>query len=356
MKHLHKRTLFLIVLWGAGWASMGGATTPAVRQVKARELIDKYAEIQDKIKSYLCRCEVSSEMDALLTEAPYTALSGQSKSNKVFEFRYDGSRYSMRLRHWGNVRSATKSIPEDQCPYNSVLWNGKTYFEYTTAGAESGRVWIARGAADFVQEASENSQIEHQRNLRYGPGIGVLKGFLGENDRIDAVLRKSLTLSLHDKTVTINGSECPVLEGMGESYSYVICLDPRPGYNIVKVECRSRQSDSSFTVENVRCEKIKEVWVPMEATVNKVENLKNGDYIKTVEHIRVTEMILNPDHDALDSFVPDDIHNRAFVIVAGDKESEIRGPGRNPRGKYMWQDGQVVDGNDKPVLDFRKKP
>ena len=77
---------------------------PAIN-IKVSELLNKYTENQDKLKSFICKWEASTQMDALLTEPPYNALLGKSQEVKLTEFCCDGIRYSEKFQTWGNIRS-----------------------------------------------------------------------------------------------------------------------------------------------------------------------------------------------------------------------------------------------------------
>ena len=61
----------------------------------------------------------------------------------------------------------------------------------------------------------------------------------------------------------------------------------------------------------------------------------------------MTELIVNPDHDALGSFVLDDIPNGARVYLSTHR-----------RIHCIWQDGKVVDasGNEINMKNIRKEP
>ena len=50
--------------------------------------------------------------------------------------------------------------------------------------------------------------------------------------------------------------------------------------------------------------------------------------------------MLNPDHDALNSFVRNDVKNGATVFL-----------GETPSVAYSWQDGKVIDKDGKVIMD-----
>ena len=54
-------------------------------------------------------------------------------------------------------------------------------------------------------------------------------------------------------------------------------------------------------------------------------------------------MIFNPDFEALNAFVENDVKNGAKVWIVGVS------------GTYTWRDGKVVDKDGKVVMDCLKK-
>ncbi len=59
----------------------------------------------------------------------------------------------------------------------------------------------------------------------------------------------------------------------------------------------------------------------------------------------ITNIVLNPDHNALKSFIPDDIRNGASVFITALPASI----------EYIWQDGKVIDKDGKVILDCTLK-
>jgi len=322
--------------------TLSARTAADTNQPSVSELLDKYAETQDKVKSYICKCEISTEMDALLSKPPYSALSGKNKKEAMWEFRYDGSRYSERFFRWGNMQSAKRFIPKNEADYNSILWDGTTCFSYYP-----GKLWIHKHRDDFGRER----WIRHQKAIRYGPGIGALKGFWG--GRIDVALRNLHSASVRDKTDNIKGAECYVIDAVTGENKYTIWIDPSHGYNIVKLEWPDKKNGLFCSLENVSFEKINNIWIPMKADNKKIQKFPNGDFSKEMNHIKVTEMILDPNQDALRSFSPDDVRNGAIVSLGWDRESQVM---RGRKGKYEWQDGQVVDTEGHKVSLEPNKP
>ena len=101
----------------------------------------------------------------------------------------------------------------------------------------------------------------------------------------------------------------------------------------------------STYLRNVRFEKIDGMWVPMEADYGFDRRLVKGDFEKEDHHIKRTEFILNPDHEALGSFETDFIRYGASIHLIG-----------TPGILYIWQDGKVVDKDGREVEYKSKKP
>ena len=93
-------------------------------------------------------------------------------------------------------------------------------------------------------------------------------------------------------------------------------IDPAHGYNVARAESRGTQGNLyygrpltrgqvvSSRIEHIRFEKTDDVWVPVEADMKQYQD----DRISIIKwHHKRTKMTLNPDHNALGSFVPDDI-------------------------------------------------
>jgi hypothetical protein len=175
---------------------------------------------------------------------------------------------------------------------------------------------------------------------------------------------------VRDKTKKINGIDCYVVEAENKNTKYTLWIDPEHGYNTAQWQLEYPNSHLRVSLESVCFEKIDDVWVIVEGVVNRLQNFKNGDFTNDTKHCELTEMVLNPDHDALGSFLPDDILDRTTVLFYGRSHDHIRGAtgqlirkGRNGKvfdeqGRvvsYTWQNGKVVDVSGKVVMDCLRK-
>jgi len=101
----------------------------------AFELLDKYAETQDKLKSYIIKSESSIEVDNSFRI-------GIGKSGRLCEVRYDGNRADgnrVKLCEylWGQV--GKQLVPKDAPMYRSWLWDGENYMRYTGPSKKKGK-------------------------------------------------------------------------------------------------------------------------------------------------------------------------------------------------------------------------
>ena len=105
--------------------------------------------------------------------------------------------------------------------------------------------------------------------------------FNGDYERIDTVLRQADSISVRTEMAQIGDLQCYVIDAATKRGKYTVWIDPEHGYNIAKAEVRRsgdrndlhygtrlKKDDNIFTsLENVRFERIDDVWVPMEADI-----------------------------------------------------------------------------------------
>ena len=279
------------------------------------ELLTKYQASQNRLRSFIAKGESTLEIAGKSGET--------SRMEKTAsEFRCAGSRVNYR------VGSLNDEISPCKVCYESFVWDGKSFIEYQqNSDPDKSRAFVSRYDSD------KNKRIAKEYKG------AVLMGVCGcDYERIDLILSKARSISLHDKTDTIGGSECYVIEANTKRGKYKVWIDPDHGYNIARIEVQRNKRNlinymeplkakMSFSLKNVRFEKIDDVWVPMEANIQQTED--NGNKITRWHHKRI-EFVLNPDHNTLKSFVPDDIPDGTMVKLAGDSK------------KYEWRKGRPV--------------
>ncbi|MHC4645403.1 MAG: hypothetical protein ACYTBJ_07865 [Planctomycetota bacterium] len=289
--------------------------------ISVSELLNRYRATQKKLKSFIARAETSTEFGKT-TDKP------SKTEQQSCEFRFDGDRVCHRRSFWDGV-VATKDRPS----YKSFVWDGKALIQYRQATMpEYSRVFITKDD----QRKKEMIATEYSG----APLMGILGG---DYERVDFVLSKAETISLRDKNEKMGDSDCYVIDAVTKRGKYTLWMDPGHGYNIARARVERAKGDLiydtrpvktgvTFALENVRFEAIGGVWVPMEAQMQENEGAKVSK-----RHHKRLEMLLNPDHDGLCSFVADDIPEGTKVLVAGALTAQ-----------YKWQSGKVVaeDGSD----------
>jgi len=327
----------------------------AAEQPSVSELLEKYAETQDKLQEcFIIKSKVSSTYSGVVFGGALKA--DKLKTYSVSELRYDGSRISMRSYEWGQIEARKKEfIPRDKASYYSNLWDGQMYFNYQRHPAEGYPI----GTVTIYQKPSER-QIEELINYNYC-GHEIFGFLYGEYERVDKVLRKTANISVRDKLEQIGSSNCYVIDAMTQGGKYTLWIDPQHGCNIAKAivrwgenvppcgQAHWRVKNALNSLENVSFGKIKNLWVPVEVDIGLERTWHNGEWTKQSWHHKITEVDLDIDLQALGSFVPDDIKNGAETrIVTADGTLHYK-------EKYIWQDGQVVDDKGNVILDCRSK-
>lgn len=316
----------------------------AAQHPTAFELLDKYTETQDKLQSFILKFEDKTKSSNSIEKGK------ENTTYKNGELRSDGDRVRHHSNLWGTWFRRADFLPEDKANYNSLLWDGKTKFQYNKLPESTSS---PHGIA-FITKSRNDLGIRTIYSRTY-PGKTLMGYFWGSDERIDTILRKANKISVRNKTEKVGGSDCFVIDAVTRSGEYAVWIDPVHGYNIAKAEVWRKKGDLIYgdtmgkedkvliSLKNVRFEKIDGLWVPMEADRNFIRHMIGGNWTKHNRHHKRTEFILNPDHDALGSFVPDDIENGARVHITGVE-------GIN----YTWQDRKVVDQDGKVIVDCLK--
>ena len=198
---------------------------------------------------------------------------------------------------------------------------------------------------------------------------GYFLGYMSAGRRLDEMLKGARSITVRQTTETINGTVCYVVEAVTKYGRFTVWLDSEHGYHPARIRASVRVGDDigfpgsphvitrqeaitrDYSVDNVRFEKVGDVWVPMEADAKRHVVLGNEHgFSDSTIHYKRTKIVLNPDHDALGSFA-DPMRNPALdpELVNGSTVY------LDSVGKNAWQDGVVVDSNGSVVLDRRTK-
>jgi len=311
---------------------------------KVSELLDKYAATQDNLQSFILKSETSQTTN-------YTAIRTIVEPRAITEVRYDGDRCFVEMLQWGKRRINSKEfIPKKEADCVRYLWDGKWSLTYTDS--EKG--------AEYDKAIINMSRKSHNKSMSTSLDYGsFLRGFLhgGKKGRIDSILRKENSTSVRTGMEKIGESDCYVIEADTKHGKYTLWVDPSHGYNIAKAEIQRSEIQyynnrngnahkdvrQSVSMKDIRFKKVQDVWIPVEGHIESGTYSPGRDVLQEVHHV-VTDIILNPDHDALGSFDTDFIRNGALVIVRGVKGIT-----------YRWQGGKIVDTNGKIIIDCSKR-
>jgi hypothetical protein len=305
----------------------------------ASQLLAKFTETQDKIRSFRIKGEISVDEDNSFGLAV-------GKGGQLADVRFDGERMSRRTLTWGNIRERGEPVLMSDPSYTSHMWDGQDYWRYSRGPKSQGlgRVIINKKQNDWEIKRLQNGHVA-------SPLLGF---FSGAMDRADVVLREARNMSVRDKTEQINGVDCYVVDADTNWGKYTVWLDPEHGHNIAKAivlhiagenhlffgrpfEVAGRKL--TWSIEIARFKEIDGVWVAVEAYQLYDRDFGNGNYEKTKTHTKLTEVILNPEHDSLGSFAHDNIPNGTPVYIV-----------QVPSIQYTWQDGELIPDVDEAVI------
>ncbi len=328
---MHMATLGLVFL-------MMLIQMPLVAQgLTPAELIERYSVNADHLISYRILCESSQEfhMDA----DPNKIDMGYRRS----DIRKDDTRAFWRWHQWGGVVGTSRFAPEEEATYHSILWDGRTFSNYRAPEK------MQEGVVVF----DEDPRRREVDSLRYLNVASPLFGYYPNSfDRVDRMLREAQDISLRERTESIGGSDCFVIDAVTQHGTYTVWIDPEHGFNVARVEIHADRYKGhlylgnsiqsrhwSFVLLIHEFQKAGEAWAPVEATQKEVNTLPGMGGYSSTTHVQVTDLSANPDHDSLGSFVRDDIGDGTWGWhVPFDQV------------KCVWQQGDFVPKFDQDTV------
>ena len=180
-------------------------------------------------------------------------------------------------------------------------------------------------------------------------------------ERVDSILRRAESISVRPKTESVGGSDCYVIYAKTDSGRISLWIDPAHGYNVARAESRGTQGNLyygrpltrgqvvSSRIEHVRFEKIDGIRVPVEMDFTMDNQLGPGSFSRQKCHYKRTEVVVNPDHEALGSF-DDPLENpENDPLLRNGTRIKMEGGLRG-----VWLNGKVVDKTGRVIADFRK--
>jgi hypothetical protein len=308
-------------------------SSKATAQSSVEEVLGRFEENQKKLQSFIVRTESQSKGIIDLPGQPRQEMD----QGETCEYRFDGDRF--------NVRWHTS---EDDVPsYTSHLWEGNSWYDTSRGGDQPGHLIIER---------RRNPVRDKQRLTREKSISAWLGYYYGDDQRIDTILREAIkrgeSVSLDDSKERIGGSNCSVITATTRRGKYTVWLDPQKDYNVVKAIVEKGSGDlfydrppmkqgeySYYELDYVRYKKAGDAWLPQKAEWHIRRKAPEG-YFEYVTKCNFTEVNLDPDHEALGSFVLDDVMNGARVFVLDV-----------PNISYTWQDGELIPNIDEYAIE-----
>jgi hypothetical protein len=332
---VNTRTIQLVTITLASFAALAAE---AAAPPTASELLDKYKQALDATQSMI-------EFYEEACEASFAMPNGVSASNeRLFErgqHRIDGKRLYCQKYIWGDVSPEEKTRPESKPRYSLWVEAEKQVYHHTAVSNVPGTVYSSFPA-------------QRERGVESVSTYSGIFGFLGGDERLDAVLRGARRISVRSRTESVRGAACYVIDADTKHGQYGVWLDPSHGYNAAKVTRRAvaGQLEGEYvipagalaggSVEIGRFEQIDGVWVPMEAD-HQMEYADRQMFRNDRDHYKRTKVTLNPDHEKLGSFDDPLLKN-----PANDPELKLNGTAvESTTGRVhvrgTLRDGKVVD-------------
>lgn len=304
------------------------------------ELLSKFADNRDRLKSYIITEELETIFNAKTTNAQFLPYNGTWKRYHTNEVRTDGDRFYKESLWWGDDQRNRRFIPKKEGCYNSRLFDGIKSYAYSCwfdPAKPAGTLHIASGV----------NAIHKQEVLRRGllgrQAFGVFDGCL--NTRIDTILKNAKRIEVAEKPEEVCGVSCWIIKANTSHGNFKLWIAPERDYSIVKAttnakagdicngSVRSENTRHTSTFEVIRFKQISGLWLPMEVLFKGKTNFQNGDYSQAENLYKITSISINPDHDKLDSFEVDDKIRNGAKVYTEQRSSEP---------DYIWQDGEPV--------------
>ena len=304
----------------------------------AHELLDKYTQALDSLRSIIVKTEVVTQHEYSFSkywhEPGFRGVRDKGTSYKREEFRTDGQRMHHRQYAWGHISPLIPSVPHTRPCYNSLNYAGGRLYAYNAK--------LDPDLPGGVAKVNEPDNFKF-RGQPLGRGYDIQS-----DERLDSMLRSAKALSVRPTTATVGGSACYVIDAQTNCGMISVWLDPAHGWHAARIEAKGRQGDIywdkplppgqvvSSCMENVRFEQVDGLWVAVEADVRMNNYYGSGSFSRSDRHCKVTDVVLNPDHDALGSF------DNPLENPRNDPELKNGASVRKDGLRYLWQDGKLV--------------
>ncbi len=372
-----KKTILVTMLFFAFFSGVCLAKPAAKSKqsgIKAMELLDKFAETMDKAHtSFVTKSKSKVFTDTNYHSEDLAYMNGKHTRYFLEELRSDGERIKQIQEGWGDLEGLGEYIfvPESKRYYACRTNDGKNRYRHSRDHDKLGYVVIkSKGSEKDI--TFDIDMIKGSRNL-----ISSCFGYLeGDYMRFDRILKKAgpRRVTVRDKMEQVNGTDCYVIDAKTNRGEYTIWLNPEKGYNYSKATVvrqagnlfkleHKLDTDSmvKYSIEITQFAKVDGVWVPVRARGKSDRTFPNYDGNAVID-LELTSILIDPDHNGLDSFSVDDIPENAevasYVNVKG-VSNPVAGPqyrwSKNPKFVADRQGRRVRYEPDKGMLPVVKR-
>lgn len=324
--------------------AMGSLTASPLAVPSLDQLLDNYEATVDRcLASFAVKGEMV--MDTRWKRAPTPALKpGRHTLFVERDFRYDGRRTRSISHKWGDL-GRRERIPKEDPIINSNIID--TDFRATYSGQQD-----KPGLIKYRKEPLSAELVQRRLDSQW---VGASAfGFFASKERIDTILRRCDNATVREQTEQINGSDCYVIDADTEQGKFTVWIDPQHGHHIAKIHATQekgdrvrgrlfREGDKVVSIlSNVAFRQIDGVWIVTESMYDTSVVHLPHTVMTGRTHSRITEFLIEPDHEALHSFEIDDFPEGQRVAYFEN--------GQLLPVWFVWRGGRPVpDVNDEVV-------
>jgi len=310
-------------------------------EMSSDELVRRYTDTlakQEKFALKFTNKRVTTSQIFIHPNVPREEKPVKSTQYTSGEVMTDGRRVAVRKNRWGQIGRRTQAVIASNPMYDRTTFDGRQMLTYERFPQETSK---PRG------EVIIDPNPEHEPMLAAcwtNDGLSLLGYMTMHRLKIDDALRDpSAKLVVRKEPENIGGVDCYVLDVSSLYGRGTVWLDPEHGYNMAQAHFSLRTGDvfkptnkpitdpweSNFYWKDMTFTLVDDVWFPTQGTFEvSIDSQKFWE--KSAHHIKITDLKLNPDMDAMDAFSTAHIPNGAPCAY-------IDRP-----GKYTWQDGRVI--------------
>ena len=251
----------------------------------------------------------------------------------------DGRRVAVSKKRWGQVYRGADLVASNPM-YDRTTFDGRQMLTYERFPQETDLP---------LGEVIIDPNPEHEPMLAAcltNNGLSLLGYITIHRIKIDDALRDpSAKLAVRKEPQNIGGVNCYVLDVSSKYGRGTVWLDPEHGYNMAQANFSLRTGDvfkptnkpitdpweSQFYWRDMTFTLVEGVWFPTQGTFECSVDCQRY-WAKGAHHLKLTEVQLNPDMDAMDAFSTAHIPDGTPCAYVYRPSSE----------KYIWQDGRVI--------------